>query len=64
MSQKTREYAKELVSKMTIEEKMGLSAAQMIKNENIMEQLEGEAQEKINERLEHEINRILNGYGG
>lgn len=47
-----------------IEEKMGLSAAQMIKNENIMEQLEGEAQEKINERLEHEINRILNGYGG
>lgn len=47
-----------------IEEKMGLSAAQMIENENIIEGLEREAQEIVNKRLIHEMNRILNGYGG
>lgn len=50
--------------RLPIEEKMGLSAAQMVKNEVIMEQLEKEAQEKVDERLKHEIDRILNGYGG
>lgn len=47
-----------------IEEKMGLSARQMIENEKILDKLTDEAQEKVNERLEHEIYRILNGYGG
>lgn len=47
-----------------IEEKMGLSAKQMIENEVIMDQLTQEAQEKVDERLKHEIDRILNGYGG
>ena len=47
-----------------IEEKMGLSAAQMVKNEVIMEKLTQEAQEKVDERLKHEIDRILNGHGG
>lgn len=47
-----------------IEEKMGLAAGQMIKNEDILEELTEQAQEKVNERLEHEIYRILNGYGG
>lgn len=50
--------------RLPIEEKMGLSAAQMVKNEVIMDQLEKEAQEKVDERLKHEIDRILNGYGG
>lgn len=47
-----------------IEEKMGLAASQMIKDENIMDGLEKEAQELVNERVIHEMNRILNGYGG
>lgn len=47
-----------------IEEKMGLSAAQMIGNIKVLDTIEKEAQEVINERLEHEIERILNGYGG
>lgn len=47
-----------------IEEKMGLSAAQMVGNENIIDGLEKEAQELVNERIIHEMNRILNGYGG
>ena len=47
-----------------IEEKMGLSAAQMVARENIIDKLTEEAQEKVDERLKHEIDRILNGYGG
>ena len=50
--------------RLPIEEKMGLSAAQMVQNEVIMDQLTQEAQEKVDERLNHEIERILNGYGG
>lgn len=46
------------------EEIMGLSAGQMVQNEVIIEQLTKEAQEKVDERLKHEIDRILNGYGG
>ena len=47
-----------------IEEKMGLSVAQMVGNEDIIDGLEKEAQELVNERIIHEMNRILNGYGG
>lgn len=46
------------------EELMGLSTAQMIENTAIIEEVMQEAQEKVNERLAHEIERILNGYGG
>lgn len=45
-------------------ELMGLSAGQMVQNEVIIDQLEKEAEEKVNERVMHEIDRILNGYGG
>lgn len=47
-----------------VEEKMGLSAAQMIGNADIMDKLEKDVQELINERALHEMNAILNGYGG
>ena len=50
--------------RLPIEEIMGLSGAQMIQNEVIIDQLSEEAQEKVNERVMHEIDRILNGYGG
>ena len=54
-----------VVSKrLPVEEKMGLSAAQMVGNENILAGLEKEAQELVNERVIHEMNRILNGNGG
>ncbi len=46
------------------EQIMGLSTGQMVQNEVIIEQLEKEAEEKVNERVMHEIDRILNGYGG
>lgn len=50
--------------RLPIEEIMGLSGAQMVQNEVIIDQLSEEAQEKVNERVMHEIDRILNGYGG
>ena len=43
---------------------MGLSAAQMIGNSDVIERVESEAQETISARINHEIDRILNGYGG
>ena len=43
---------------------MGLSAAQMIGNSDVIERVESEAQETISARIDHEIDRILNGYGG
>jgi len=50
--------------RIPIEEIMGLSGAQMVGNGEIVEKLTKAVQEKVNERVEHEINRILNGYGG
>ncbi len=47
-----------------VEQKMGLSPAQMVGSEEIIDKLEEEAQELVNERIIHEMNRILNGYGG
>lgn len=46
-----------------LEEKMGLSAAQMAGQETVSRQVQEEAQRLVNERLEHEIDRLLNGYG-
>lgn len=42
----------------------GPSTAHMMENENVLEKVEAAAQETINKRIEQEITRILNGYGG
>ncbi len=42
----------------------GPSLAHMAENANVLEKMEAVAQEKINERIDHEMTRILNGYGG
>lgn len=57
-------FERETRKRLPIEEKMGLSAAQMVGNEKVIETLEEEAQQLVNQRLEHEINRLLSGYGG
>lgn len=51
-------------SRLPVEEIMGLSPAQMVGNTAIIAELEEEAQKMVDERLAHEIDRILNGYGG
>ncbi len=57
-------FEREDTERLPIEQFMGLSGAQMVGNEEVVEDLSKSAQEKINERLEHEIERLLNGYGG
>lgn len=57
-------FERETEKRFPIEEKMGLSAAQMVGNEKVIETLEEEAQQLVNQRLEHEIDRLLSGYGG
>lgn len=52
------------VKRYPIEEKVGLSMAQMVGNSDVSEEVANAAQEVVDQRLEHEINRILNSYGG
>ncbi len=46
-----------------IEEIMGLSVPQMIGNEAVTNALAQDASEKFSERLDHEVTRLLNGWG-
>lgn len=57
-------FERETSKRFPIEEKMGLAMAQMVGNLNVIEELEKEAQKTVNERAIHEIDRLLNGYGG
>lgn len=57
-------FERETSKRFPIEEKMGLAMAQMVGNLNVIEELEKEAQETVNARITHEIDRLLNGYGG
>ena len=45
-----------------IKEKMGLSIPQMVGNEEVLANLSQDATEKFNERIDHEIEAILNGW--
>ena len=47
-----------------IEEKMGSSMRSMVSNSVVMDQVYKEAQETFDNRLEHEVERLLAGYGG
>ncbi len=47
-----------------ISELMGSSVPQMLGNEEVAENLSKQAMEKFDERLDHEITRIILGYGG
>lgn len=45
------------------EQLFGPSPAHMMANENVLDKVEEAAQDTIDKRVEHEITRILNGYG-
>lgn len=47
-----------------ISEIMGLSVPQMLGNETVADSLAQDTSEKFQERMEHEITRLLNGWGG
>lgn len=46
-----------------ISEIMGSSLPQMVGNEEVIEKLSEDASKKFEERMDHEISRILNGWG-
>lgn len=57
-------YERLTSNRFPVEQLMGLSAAQMVGSPDVIDGLEEEVQELVNERIIHEMNRILNGYGG
>ena len=57
-------FERKKVKRFPIEEKMGSAMAQMVKNTVVMEAAQKEAQKTVDESIEHEIDRILSGYGG
>lgn len=56
-------FERKTSDRFPIEEKMGLAAAQMVKNEKIVNAIEKGTQELVSKRIEHEIERILSRYG-
>ena len=53
-------FEREGRKRLPVSEFMGLSAAQMVGEQTVSEQLQQEAQRLVEERLEHEIDRLLN----
>ena len=49
-------------SRLPIEQKFGPSAAHMMEDDEVVKQMEEHIVETFNQRIEHEIDRILNGW--
>lgn len=47
-----------------VEQKFGPSTAHMMENERVTEQMDATIRETFERRMEHEITRVLNGWGG
>lgn len=56
-------FRRETRKHLPISEYMGLSAAHMVGETTVAEKLQEEAQKTVDERVMHEVERILNGYG-
>lgn len=57
-------FHRETSKRFPISEYMGLSAAHMVGETAVAEKLQEEAQKTVDERVMHEVERFLNGYGG
>ena len=57
-------FHRETSRRFPISEYMGLSAAHMVGETAVAEKLQEEAQKTVDERVMHEVERLLNGYGG
>lgn len=51
-------------SRFPVEQKFGPSTGHMMQNEAVVEKMEKTVQETFDQRIEHEIARVLNGWGG
>ena len=57
-------FRRETSKHLPISEYMGLSAAHMVGETAVAEKVQEEAQKTVEERVMHEVERILGGYGG
>lgn len=57
-------FERDGTKRLPVSELMGLSAAQMVGETTVSEKVQEEAQRLVDARLEHEIDRLLNKYGG
>lgn len=58
-------YERLTSSRFPVEEKFGPATPQMMySNENVLDQMEEHMAEVFEKRIEHEISRVLNGWGG
>jgi len=51
-------------SRFPVEQKYGPSTGHMMQNESVVEQMDETIAETFDKRIEHEISRVLNGWGG
>ena len=51
-------------SRFPVEQKYGPSTAHMMQNDDVIEKMSDAISETYDKRIEHEITRILNGWGG
>ena len=51
-------------SRFPLEQKFGPSTGHMMRNEDVIEQMDETVRETFERRAEHEILRVLNGWGG
>lgn len=52
------------IGRFPVEQKFGPSTAHMMKNEQVIEKMDETIQTAFEQRMEHEITRLLNGWGG
>lgn len=57
-------YERVGASRFPVEQKYGPSTGQMMQNDRVINQMDETIQETYERRIEHEINRILSGWGG
>jgi len=55
-------YERITTKRFPVEQKYGPSAAHMMQNENVTQMMENRIVSVFNERIEHEITRVLNGW--
>jgi len=57
-------FRRETSKHLPISEYMGLSAAHMVRETAVAERIQEKALKAVEERVMHEVERILGGYGG
>ena len=60
----TGAYERLGLSRFPLEQKYGPSTGHMMRNEDVIEQMDETVRETFERRAEHEIMRVLNGWGG